>query len=209
MSQSAGTGDIVAGQTGGDKIQPDIAEQETGIAGNEGPRHPCAKSVRDGNVMGEHAEHEIGDDRRGGDSDLHREDRVIALGVRGHGNGEDRTQAQRHRHSKLPDDPFGASLRIGEQRLRPLVHAPSNHFVPRLGLNRWRASKRGNRCLPLSLRSPLPMTPPFIFWLVASRRDAIERNELDRRPEVVLPVGAILVAWNVIVDYEMIGRRSI
>ena len=45
---------------------------------------------------------------------------------------------------------------------------------------------------------------------VASRRQAIvERNELERRPEVGRPVGAILVAWNVIVDYEMIGRRSI
>jgi hypothetical protein len=64
---------------------------------------------------------------------LHHEDRVIALGVGDHSNGEDRTQAQRHRHSKLPDDPFGAPLRIGEQRLRPLVHPPSNHFLSRLG----------------------------------------------------------------------------
>jgi hypothetical protein len=54
-----------------------------------------AKSVRDGNVIGEHAEHEVGDDRRGGDSDLHREDRVTALGVRDHGNGEDRGQPLR------------------------------------------------------------------------------------------------------------------
>ena len=45
---------------------------------------------------------------------------------------------------------------------------------------------------------------------VASRRQAIvERNELERRPEVDRPVGAILVGRNVIVDYEMIGRRSI
>jgi hypothetical protein len=43
--------------------------------------------------------------------------------MRDHGNGEYRAQAQRHPHSKLPDDPFGASLRIGEQLLRPLIHA--------------------------------------------------------------------------------------
>jgi len=44
-----------------------------------------------------------------------------------------RAQTQRYRHSKLPDDAFGAPLRVGEQRLRSLVRAPSSHFVLRLG----------------------------------------------------------------------------
>ncbi|HWX86254.1 MAG TPA: hypothetical protein VNZ48_21865, partial [Xanthobacteraceae bacterium] len=61
------------------------------------------------------------------------EDGVVALGVRDHRNGEDRAQTQRYRHSKLPDDAFGAPLRVGEQRLRSLVHAPWSHFVLRLG----------------------------------------------------------------------------
>jgi hypothetical protein len=41
---------------------------------------------------------------------------------------------------------------------------------------------------------------------VASRRD-VERNELQRRLEVVRPIGAILVARNVVVPQEMIRAR--
>jgi hypothetical protein len=126
------TGDIVATKTGGDEIQPDIAEQEAGIASNEGPRHPWAKSLRDGHVVGERAERKIGDDCRGADGDLHCEDRVVALGMRDHGNGEYRAQAQRHPHSKLPDDPFGAPLRVGEQRLHSLIHALNARECARL-----------------------------------------------------------------------------
>ena len=89
--------------------------------------------MRDGEVIGKRAEREIGDDCRECGGDLLGADGVVALGVHDHRNGEDRAQTQRYRHSKLPDDAFGAPFRVGEQRLRSLVRAPSSHFVLRLG----------------------------------------------------------------------------
>ena len=35
---------------------------------------------------------------------------------------------------------------------------------------------------------------------VASRSKVVERNEFERRPEVVRPIGTVLVAWNILVD---------
>ena len=84
-------------------------------------------------MIRERAEREIGDERRGGGSDLHGEDGVGPLRVGDNRNGEDRAQAQRHGHSKLTSDAFGAPLRVGEQRLRSLVHAPSAIPSRRLG----------------------------------------------------------------------------
>src|SRR4029077_12879050 len=43
---------------------------------------------------------------------------------------------------------------------------------------------------------------------IASRHD-IERNEFERRPEVVRPIRAILVTRNVIIAQEVIGRRGV
>jgi hypothetical protein len=43
---------------------------------------------------------------------------------------------------------------------------------------------------------------------VASWRKTVERNELERRPEVVRPVGTVLVAGNVIITQKMIGPRQ-
>jgi galactokinase len=43
---------------------------------------------------------------------------------------------------------------------------------------------------------------------IASRRD-VERDEFERRPEVFRPVRAILVARNVIIAQEVIGRLRI
>ncbi len=80
-------------------------------------------------MIGERAEREIGDERRGGCSDLHREDGVVAMCVGDHRSGEDRSQAQRHCHTHPTDDAFSAPLRVGEQRLRLLVHACSSHTV--------------------------------------------------------------------------------
>src|SRR5439155_8599092 len=58
-----------------------MGEQETGIASNERPRHPWAKSVRDGEVIGKRAEREIGDDCRECGGDLLGADGVVALGM--------------------------------------------------------------------------------------------------------------------------------
>jgi hypothetical protein len=87
--------------------------QEAGVTRSEDSRHPRSKAVRDGDVVGERAEHEIGEERDGDGGDLHGHDGVVAVGARDHRNAEDRAQAQRRRHSNLANNALGAPLRLG------------------------------------------------------------------------------------------------
>ena len=66
------------------------------------------------------------------------------------------------------------------------------HIVGR-GPSGSQAEERGSEVL-----DALAVLPAEID--VASRSKVVEGNEFERRPEVVRPLGTVLVAWNILVD---------